>query len=167
VLLSVFVRIREQFPDCRLIRVGGAFTPEQNNLLNNPGLAESVIVLPRLEPDVLAAVYRRASLALLTSDREGFGLPLIEAMACGTPVVASALPVLREVGGIAAEYCAVGDLDAWTKTVAYLLSECRHDQSAWSQRRERGIRRASEFTWTEYARRMAEIYFELVPASGE
>ena len=48
---------------------------------------------------MLAALYRRAALVVLPSEREGFGLPVVEALACGTPIVASDLPVLREVGG--------------------------------------------------------------------
>ena len=63
---------------------------------------DAIVVLPFVDRATLAAVYRRAALALLPSEREGFGLPLVEALACGTPVVASDIPVLREVGGDAA-----------------------------------------------------------------
>ena len=63
------------------------------------GLGHNIRVLPFVDRPVLAALYRRASLVLLPSEREGFGLPLVEAMACGISVVASDLPVLREVGG--------------------------------------------------------------------
>ena len=62
----------------------------------------------------LAAVYRRAALVLQPSEAEGFGLPVAEALACGTPVLASDLAVLREVGGEAAVYRAVGDVPAWS-----------------------------------------------------
>ena len=87
------------------------------------GLEPHIIVLPFLERRVLAAVYRRAAVVLQPSDREGFGLPVAEAMACGTPVVASDLPPLREVGGAMASYCPVGDVEAWTSTVSELLDE--------------------------------------------
>ena len=66
--------------------------------------------MPLLDRDELADLYRRAALVLLPSDREGFGLPVVEAMACGTPVVASDIPALREIGGDAAAYCAPGDV---------------------------------------------------------
>ena len=63
---------------------------------------DSLVQLPFLERPQLAALYRRASVVVLPSDREGFGLPVVEAMACGTPVIASDIPALREVGGSAA-----------------------------------------------------------------
>ena len=119
-------------------------------------------MLPHLQRKVLASVYRRANLMLLPSEREGFGLPLAEAMACGTPVVASDLPVLREIGGDAAEYCAVGDISGWADTIARLFRERETDPEAWQRRRAVGIHRASRFTWAEYARRMAAIYSELL-----
>src|SRR5262249_8639567 len=125
-------------------------------------LWNSILELPHLEPDVLAAVYRRASLLLLPSQREGFGLPLAEAMACGTVAVASDLPVLREVGGDAAEYCPVADTDEWVQKIVHLLSERLRYPAAWKRRSDRSIRQASSFTWAEYAKRMAAIYSELL-----
>ena len=61
--------------------------------------ADAVRVLPFVSPEVLAAVYRRAAMTLLPSESEGFGLPVLESLACGTPVVLSDIPVLREIGG--------------------------------------------------------------------
>src|SRR5258707_15211653 len=77
--------------------------------------------MPFLERKVLASVYRRAAVVLLPSDAEGFALPLVEAMACGRPVVASDLPVLREVGGDAAFYCSAPDANSWIQTACALL----------------------------------------------
>ena len=90
-------------PDVRLVRVGGPFTAAQDARIDALGLRRHIRVLPFVERPVLAALYRRAALVLLPSEREGFGLPVVEALACGTPIVASDLPVLREVGGTAAE----------------------------------------------------------------
>ena len=90
---------------------------------------------------------------LLPSDAEGFALPLVEAMACGRPVVASDLPVLREVGGDVALYCPVADVPAWTQTTCALLE--RHDD-----RQQVGVRtaRAARFSWDTYSDKTVEVY---------
>ena len=99
-------------------------------------------------------MYRRATLLLLPSEREGFGLPVIEAMACGTNVLASDLPVLSEVGGDAALYCPVGDVSVWTKKLIEILAAENRQSSSWAERREAAIAQAAKFTWAEYARKM-------------
>ena len=68
-------------------------------------------------------MYRRATLLLSVSEREGSGLPVAEALAAGTPVVATDMPVFREVGGVAASYARLGDTADWVHTVTALLRE--------------------------------------------
>ncbi|HEX6189336.1 MAG TPA: glycosyltransferase family 1 protein [Pyrinomonadaceae bacterium] len=162
VLLKVFANVRREFPNTRLLRVGGAFTDEQLQLVNQLALNDSIVVLPRVSRAVLAAIYRHATLVLQPSDAEGFGLPVIEAMACGTPVVASDLPVLREVGGDAAAYAPVADTGAWSHTVTSLLNDRVHDPEQWSSRRNAGLVHANEFTWSKFATRTADMYRELL-----
>lgn len=157
VLLRVFASVRRELPELRLLRVGG-FTPNQIELIQELQLGNAVVTLPFLERDVLAAVYRRATLLLHTAEAEGFGLPVIEAMACGCPVVASDLAVLREVGGSAASYCPVADVAAWHQTLITLLEECLQRPSSWELRRMQGINWASRFSWAENARQTAGIY---------
>lgn len=162
VLLQVFAALRKDFPGARLIRAGGSFTPTQARLIEHLNLAEAVVVLPHLERDTLAAIYRRAAVVLQPSEREGFGLPVVEALACGTPVVASDLPVLREVGGEAAAYCPVGDVPAWTQTVARLLSERERQPRQWNERRVAAIAQAARFSWAEYANQMVALYQQIL-----
>jgi len=121
----------------------------------------SIVTTPFLEPAVLAALYRRASLVLMPSEAEGFGLPLVEAMACGTPAIASDIPALREVGAEAAVYCAVGDLPAWSATLAAMLLERSTEPARWAERRAAAIRQAAHFSWAEYADQCAAVYREI------
>jgi glycosyltransferase involved in cell wall biosynthesis len=95
---------------------------------------------------------------VLPSDREGFGLPVVEAMACGTPVVASGMPALREAGGIAAIYCPPGDVRQWAETLTSLLRQRETDPAAWVTRQTAGIVAASRFNWNTYAAAMTELY---------
>jgi glycosyltransferase involved in cell wall biosynthesis len=162
VLLEVFAGVRKEFPAARLVRVGGQFTRAQNELIKRLKLEHAIIVLPHLSRELLAAVYRQSALVLQPSEREGFGLPVIEAMACGTPVVASDLPVLRELGGDAAAYCAAGVLSSWTEAVSQMLVERDRQPQQFSKRRAAGIARAANFSWGEYARQMVAVYQELM-----
>lgn len=158
VLLRVFAAIRRENPDARLIRVGGGFTAQQLELAAELKVKNAIVVLPFLEPEILAAVYRRADLLLHTAEAEGFGLPLIEAMGCGCPVVASDIPVLREVGAQAAMYCPVDAVEVWKEQVLLLLEEKRRDSAAWQFRRDLALAHAARFSWVENARRTADIY---------
>jgi glycosyltransferase involved in cell wall biosynthesis len=164
VLLNAFAGVRREYPQARLVRAGGPFTADQEALVARLGLDEGVIVLPRLSRGVLAAVYRRSTLVVQPSEREGFGLPVLEAMACGTAVLASDLAVLREVGDGAVTYAPVGDINAWKTAIVQLLLERDQEPDEWIKRRERGIAQAAKFSWVEYAKRMVEVYRELLGA---
>jgi glycosyltransferase involved in cell wall biosynthesis len=157
-LLDLFAGVRLARPDVRLVRVGGPFTAEQRVCARELGLLDAIAVLPFVDRATLAAVYRRSALALLPSEREGFGLPVIEALACGTPVVASDIAVLKEVGGPVATYCAVGDRETWVQTILRLLIERESDPLAWRQRRDAGIARAEAFSWSRYTSSVCDLY---------
>jgi glycosyltransferase involved in cell wall biosynthesis len=158
-LLRIFATVRRELSPVRMIRVGGPFIPTQRELIHQLNLPpDSVRVLPFLDHEVLAAVYRRATLAVLPSEAEGFGLPLLEAMACGTPVVASDIPALREVGGPSATYCRVGDMSGWADAILSLLRERRERPQCWSERAAAGARWATRFTWEGYADRAVQLY---------
>jgi glycosyltransferase involved in cell wall biosynthesis len=124
------VRARHRLPGEYLLWVGGLETPDPRKRI--AALARASRELPhllvgatkprahahpgvtltgRVSDDDLAAIYTGAHALVFPSDDEGFGLPPVEALACGTPVVASDIPVLREVLGDRATFVAVGDVD--------------------------------------------------------
>lgn len=169
VLLETFARVRREIePRARLLRVGGALTPAQQAFAQKLQLPSgSVLTLPFLSPTELAAVYRHAALTLLPSDAEGFGLPVIEALACGSPLLASDLPVLREVGGSAAEYAPVANVEAWVARIRELLAERRAAPAAWEARRTRCREQGRRFSWESTARQTMEIYRRVWSAAAK
>jgi glycosyltransferase involved in cell wall biosynthesis len=159
VLLKTFAGVRAQIPGARLIKVGAVLSGEHAALAQRLGVADAIATIPYFDPKVsreratLAAVYRRARLSLFPSDAEGFGMPVTEAMACGTPVLVSDIPVLREVGGDHAHYAPVGDVSAWTdQALALLASPPTPD------RRAAALEHASQFRWTTHVDQLAGIY---------
>ena len=156
VLLDVFAALRIKHPDLRLVKVSGDWTESQQEQITRLGIGNAIIYLKGLERTTLAALYRRASVVLLTSEAEGFGLPVIEALACGAIIVVSDIPVLREVGGSAAVYCPVADVSAWVKTVEQLL-ENPTTAPEYSLR----LAQAQKYSWSAHAQTIAKAYLQL------
>jgi glycosyltransferase involved in cell wall biosynthesis len=150
VLLRVVAEVRNQVPNVRLLRVGEPLTPEQRQLARQLGVDAALVELGSVPREVLAAAYRHADLLVHTADAEGFGLPLIEAMACGCQVIASDLPVLHEVGGTAATYCAVADIESWRDVV---VASLQADSSPAA-----GFANARRFSWSANAAQTAQVY---------
>lgn len=165
ILLQAFARIRQQHPQLLLVRVGGPLTEEQTRMAADLGVAPFLRSAPFLERSELATLYRHAETLLLTSEAEGFGLPLVEAMACGCPVVASDLPVTREVCGEAGEFCPVADVDAWAVATSTLLMRFGKSAESRAQKRLDCLRRAQRFSWFENARQISGIYAEVLSQS--
>lgn len=167
VLLEVFAAVHRERAEVRLTRVGGPFTAEQRVRVRELGLMEAIHVLPFVDRATLAAVYRRSALALLPSDREGFGLPIVEALACATPMVASDIPALREIGSDAVTYCPVGSVDQWARSILELLNERERHPSAWHARQTAGLMRAADFSWSRYTAAVVDRYKVLAGVSPE
>ena len=152
-----FDALRSAHRQLRLMRVGGPFTAAQQALARELGVATRRRAAVA-GSSTLAAVYRRSALLLLPSEREGFGLPVVEAMACGTPVVASDLRGAREVGGYAAVYCPLDDVEAWHRHGDAAARRASASSAQWSARRDGRHRRAAAFSWSRYASDVAAIY---------
>jgi glycosyltransferase involved in cell wall biosynthesis len=156
ILLEVFAAVRGRYPRLRLVQVGGQFTAEQRVQIETLKIGEDVIQLRGLERSTIAMLCRRAALVCHPSEAEGFGIPIVEALACGSIVVASDIPALREVGGEAVHYCPVGEVDNWTETVCQFLAD-----PAMSPSRECRLARARHFSWKRHAQIILEAYQRL------
>ena len=154
VLLDVFAAVRSRVPGLRLVQVGGPWPAPLAERIARLGIGPAIVQVNGLTRPQLADLYRRAAAVLVTSEVEGFGLPVVEALACGTAVIASDLPTLREVGGDAATYCPVGDVPAWEDAVTRQL------QSPGGSTESR-VRHAARFSWREHARIIGETYLRL------
>jgi glycosyltransferase involved in cell wall biosynthesis len=106
----------------------------------------------------LARLYSDAAAVLYPSFYEGFGLPVLEAMQCGAPVIASRDPALLEVAGDAAIHVEASDLAGW---IAALRAVVTQPELA-CELRAKSLRRAAGFDWTSTARRTREVYQEAI-----
>lgn len=157
VLLDVFASVRARVPSLRLVHIGAPFTDDQERRIDRLGIRGATTVLSNVPRERVAEVYSDASIVLLPSDTEGFGLPIIEALACNARVVASDIRVLREVGGNAVVYCPPGDVTAWTKTIVAMLQS-----KIASPTSEVRLAQAAKFTWREHARIVGDAYLDLM-----
>jgi glycosyltransferase involved in cell wall biosynthesis len=102
----------------------------------------------------LRALYQGSVALAYPSFYEGFGLPLVEAMACGTPVIASNVASMPEVLGDAGILIDPRDEGAWTQAIVGLMNGGEERERL----REAGLRRAAEFTWNRTARLTLDVY---------
>ena len=158
VLFELFARLRVRHPDLRLVQNGAELTASHRAHIDRLAIGGALFqpASRHIERRTLAGIYRRAAAVLVTSDAEGFGLPVIEALACGAVVVASDIPVLREVGGEAALYAPVGDAAAWVGVVDGVLGGDRVPPP-----RELRIAHATRYRWREHARVILDAYRSL------
>ena len=143
----------------RLAVAGRAFTPGEVETIGRLGLGECVHLVE--EPDVatLRLLYNFATAFVFPSFHEGFGLPLLEAMACGTVVVASDTEVFREVAGDAAIYFDPREPTA----LAAALARCE-DEAVRLDHVERGLQRVKEFSWDRCAAQTCQVYCRALEA---
>jgi glycosyltransferase involved in cell wall biosynthesis len=165
-LLQIFAAVREHYSSVRLIRVGGTFTRSQTELVEKLQINDSIVEMPRLERRALASVYRRATMLVTPSAAEGFGLPVVEAMACGTPVIASDIPVLHEIGGATVDYRPVDSIDDWVKGILALVEERRERPLEWQARRSQGLQWTRRFSSSAYASKSVALYHGLAASAA-
>jgi len=143
--------------DVHLVQVGATMGGSERALIARLGLERRVHGLGFVPGKDLSPLYNLADCFVFPSLYEGFGLPVLEAMACGTPVVCSNLASVPEVAGEAALQVDPRDPEALAGAIVRVLA----DDSLRVDLREAGLRRAAEFTWARSAAATANVYREL------
>jgi glycosyltransferase involved in cell wall biosynthesis len=148
-------QIRDEY---KLVLVGfkGWENSEIMSLIEEGG--ESIIYLGYISDEELAKVYNLASLFLFPSLYEGFGLPLLEAMACGTAVVSSNLSSLPEVGGDAPLYCDPYSIDDIREKIEKVLS----DSTLQQEMIQKGLEQVKKFSWEKSAEEHLKLFEEVL-----
>jgi glycosyltransferase involved in cell wall biosynthesis len=149
-LLHAWKAIKDEFRETWLMIVGASGSVFRSSPV--PGEMERVRFLGYVEDETLAGLYAEASLFILPSQDEGFGLPALEAMASGTPVIVSDGGALPEVVGDAGMIFRQSDQSALRNTLAACLS----DAGLRTELRRKGLERAQKFSW----QRTAEIIWK-------
>ncbi len=157
-----FIRGRTDRP--RLVLAGHRDSryPEAEEIVSQLGLSSRVVFLDGVEEGELAALYNGARVLVLASFYEGFGLPPLEAMACGTPVIVSDRGSLPEVAGEAA---LIVNPES-PPEIASAMSKLWDSEEQRNRFRELGLARAQKFSWRRSAEETLAVYRELAARPG-
>jgi len=169
-LFRAFKRLKKQprFKNLKLVKVGKAGGPERDfrretvSIMNSLNLNQEVVFTEAVSKKDLVAYYRGAECFVFPSLYEGFGLPLLEAMACGCPVISSDSSSLPEVVGEAAIKVSPHDIEGLAGALEKILTdrELREDLIA------KGATQAARFSWKQTAKKTLEIYKEVEKTFG-
>jgi len=165
-LLRAFGRVRRRYGRPVQLVIGGqrpkansALFPALEPTILDEGLAADVVFLGRVSVEENAALYAGAAAFVWPSQYEGFGLPPLEAMACGGVVLAANISSMPEIVALGGILLPPHDTEAWAVMMLRMLTE----PELGSEYRARGLSRAREFNWAIFAQQMIRIY-ERIPA---
>lgn len=156
-VLKVLRDLRDQGLSVCLWRVGESFSSDQQTFIQFHGLENAILHFGKPDIATLIQIYNAADVLLTPSLYEGFGLTVLEAMACGTPVITSNVSSLPEVAGDAAVLVDPLDVSTICQTVLRLHGDATTRQNLINQ----GLTRARMFTWRHTAEQIADIYERL------
>lgn len=163
VLLEVFDLVRHKVKEpVWLIRIGAPFTASQQRFVKRRGLKDWIWGVDGPPIDDFVALYNLADVLLFPSLYEGLGLPLIEAMACGLPVVASNVASIPEVLGDGQMMFSPHDVDGMADAVVGIFNNPALRQELI----EKGLRRVKRFSWLLVAEQVFAVYEEVMRMGG-
>lgn len=157
-LLQAFALARARGLEARLIIVGpsGWKTGSLQGDADRHAVADAVEFAGYVPTESLRRLYGGAAAVVYPSLYEGFGLPVLEAMACGAPVIASSTPAVAEVAGSAAVLVEPTDVDSIATAIEEVTGDARRQRDL----RRAGLARASAFRWSETARLTVQAYVD-------
>jgi len=146
----------------RLVKIGpsgGArFRADTKELMTRYKLEDRVLFFEQVPESELPLFYSAADVYVCASLLEGFGLPIVESMACRTPIVCSNVASLPEVAGNAAALVPPADAHAFAEAISQVLS----DETLHAEMASAGLRRAAAFTWEKTADAVAAVYDDVI-----
>jgi glycosyltransferase involved in cell wall biosynthesis len=142
--------------EAALVAIGPKFVAAEQSLLHDLGLAERVYSYQNIDDEALCRFYNQAQAFVYPSLYEGFGIPLLEAMACGCSLVASDIPTTRAVAGDIPFYFEPTDVAGLQAALSAALTSTGR-----AERSRAGIERAGAFSWDATAGQVLAIYREL------
>jgi glycosyltransferase involved in cell wall biosynthesis len=157
-----FSHLHEKFPNLKLVHAG-PINWQNDDLLSEPNrldLKNDILFLGKVSEDDLISLYNAARVFVFPSIYEGFGLPVVEAMACGCPVVTSNVSSIPEVAGKAAFLIDPLDEQQIEDAIADIIS----DPDLASKLREAGLERATHFSWERCAKETLKVYQRVLSA---
>jgi len=157
-ILKVVETLKQRGLSIHLWKVGADFTDEQKAFIKTQGLENYVSYLGKPEKSTLVEIYNAADMLIAPSFHEGFGITLIEAMACGIPVITSKVSAMPEVVGDAGVLVDPMDYQAIADAVCHL----QNNPVYYQELVKKGLIRAKSFTWEKTAEQIAEIYEKLL-----
>ena len=150
-LFQAFRRVREQVPEIQLVLIGARDKGEDAliRMIKEQGLEQTIILLGWIPFEDVPSIYRASEVFVFPTLHEGFGLPIIEAMSCGVPVVCSRIEPLLEVAGDAVLFVDPLSPDEIAAAVIKVVTDLPERERLISK----GLVRSSEFTWETTAKR--------------
>jgi glycosyltransferase involved in cell wall biosynthesis len=150
--------LKQQDLSVQLWKVSDDFGDENKNFIQAHHLESCIRYLKDLDKPTLVAAYNAADILIAPSFHEGFGLTLLEAMACGTPVITSNTSAMPEVVGDAGILVDPKDCQAIADAVCCL----QRDSAYYQKLKEKGLKRSQLFRWEKTAEQIAELYTSLL-----
>lgn len=156
VLIKAFAKLKKKIPESRLLKIGEPQWPNSRaklkKMASELGVSDSVEFIDNVKD--LASYYRKATVLVHPSIYEGFGFPVLEAMACGCPVISSDKTSLPEVGGDAALYFDGHDIENLADEIYRVMTDSKLRQKMVKN----GFRQAKKFSWKKCADDTIEVY---------